>query len=114
MTQTPTGHPHVSLDDRGRPVITGTRMRLTMLVGFLEGPDGLTPETIPEAFPHLTAEQVAAALAYVAAHRAEIDRRVAEEEAETNRLLALVVDPVRQADLARRAAEWRTERPAAS
>jgi uncharacterized protein (DUF433 family) len=48
----------------GDPCIRGTRIPVATIVGSLA--DGLTPQEIREAYPQLTAEDIQAALAYVA------------------------------------------------
>ena len=62
------GFPRISIDHAvcgGRPVITGTRVRITDVLEMLAG--GATPAEIAEDFPYLTANDVRAALAYAAA-----------------------------------------------
>lgn len=62
------GFPRISVDHDvcgGRPVIAGTRMRVTDVLEMLAG--GSTPLEIVEDFPYLTEQDVRAALAYAAA-----------------------------------------------
>jgi len=59
----------------GKPYLVGTRMGVHSLVGYWQTYAG-DMERILREFPHLTREQIEAALAFYedASHRAEIDR----------------------------------------
>ena len=46
----------------GKPIIKGTRITVELIVGDLA--DGMTIEEILEAYPHLTKDDILAALAY--------------------------------------------------
>ena len=62
------GFPRISVDPRicgGRPVIDGTRVRVTDVLEMLAA--GATAAEIAADFPYLTEEDVRAALAYAAA-----------------------------------------------
>jgi uncharacterized protein (DUF433 family) len=62
------GYPHISVDPAvcgGRPVIAGTRLRVTEVLEMLAG--GAAPAEITANFPYLTEADVRAALAYAAA-----------------------------------------------
>jgi uncharacterized protein (DUF433 family) len=61
--------------------VAGTRVSLdSVILAFLEG---VSPETIvTECFPTLTLEQVYGAITYYLAHRADIDRYLAQADAE--------------------------------
>jgi uncharacterized protein (DUF433 family) len=62
------GFPRISVDPRvcgGRPVVTGTRMRVTDVLEMLA--DGATPAEIVADFPYLSEEDVRAGLVYAAA-----------------------------------------------
>ncbi len=69
---------------RGRPRIAGTGVTVRRIVGWYKL--GLTVEEIVAEIPHLTLAQVHAALAYYHANREEIERDIAEEEAEAEQL----------------------------
>lgn len=82
---------HISLNEKGVPVIEGTRMKVAQLVA-LKRTNNLTPEALREQFPHLSLGQIYAALAYYYDHQTEVDadieRRnqfVAETEAEARK-----------------------------
>lgn len=62
------GHPRITIDPAvcgGRPVIAGTRMRVTDVLGMLAG--GADATEIKADFPYITAEDIRAALAFAAA-----------------------------------------------
>jgi len=62
------GFPRISVDPGvcgGRPVIAGTRVRVTDILEMLAG--GAAPTEIAADFPYLSEEDVRAALAYAAA-----------------------------------------------
>lgn len=62
------GFPRIAVDPAvcgGRPVIAGTRVRVTDVLEMLAG--GATPAEIADDFPYLSQEDVRAALAYAAA-----------------------------------------------
>lgn len=62
------GFPRISIDHDvcgGRPVIAGTRVRITDVLEMLAG--GASPAEIADDFPYLTEQDVRAALAYAAA-----------------------------------------------
>jgi len=62
------GFPRVAVDPAvcgGRPVIAGTRVRVTDVLEMLAG--GATPAEIADDFPYLSEDDVRAALAYAAA-----------------------------------------------
>ena len=62
--------------DRGVAKIIGTRSKVRMVV--LDMQNGMTPEDIHEAYPHLSMAQIHAALAYYYDHKAEIDADIEE------------------------------------
>ena len=70
---------------------------------------GETPETICQAYPSLTLEQVYGAIAYYLAHRDQVDAELAAQETEVSRLREL--SRMRNADLRSRLADARAARP---
>ena len=63
-----TGFPRIAVDPRvcgGRPVIAGTRVRVTDVLEMLAG--GASASEIVGDFPYLAEEDIRAALAYAAA-----------------------------------------------
>lgn len=62
------GFPRIAVDPAicgGRPVVAGTRMRVTDILDMLAG--GATPAQIAADFPYISEDDVRAALAYAAA-----------------------------------------------
>lgn len=62
------GFPRISVDPQvcgGRPVIAGTRVRVTDVLEMLAG--GASPAEIAVDYPYLSEDDVRAALAYAAA-----------------------------------------------
>jgi len=65
---------YVTTNEQGTLRVAGSRVTLASIVhAFWRGE---TPETIVQAFPSLSLEQVYGATAYYLAHRAEVDREV--------------------------------------
>lgn len=62
------GFPRIAVDPAvcgGRPVVAGTRMRVTDILEMLAG--GATPAQIAADFPYISEDDVRAVLAYAAA-----------------------------------------------
>jgi uncharacterized protein (DUF433 family) len=82
----PSEYPHVTLDERGVPVLTGTTMKVVELV-MAQKAYGWSPEELHFQHPDLPLSQIHAALAYYWDHRTDLDRdidrrsRFVEEEA---------------------------------
>lgn len=72
MKPASTTYEHIVLDDQGVPVIAGANTKVVEIVAIRQS-YAETPEEIAEGLPHLTLEQVEAALDYYEAHREEID-----------------------------------------
>ena len=92
-----TDHPHIVRVEGvcgGRPVIEGTRLSVKLIVGWTR--EGLSPEEILDLYPHLSAVQIADALAYYENHPKEIEAEFKEEqryiEVEIPRLQAMVAE----------------------
>ena len=78
--RTPTEYPHIERDYQGRPVIKGTRMRVSMIVQEMFGVNRFTPDDMVENFPELlTLANVYESLAYYHKHKNEIDDKIVEE-----------------------------------
>lgn len=86
----------VVLDDRGRPIIAGTRFKVLLLIQeHLAW--GLTAEQIAQQHEGLTLAQAYAALAYYYEHRDEVDAEIKRQDAEYERLKEANKDsPLRQ------------------
>jgi len=63
----------------GSPAIAGTRVRVAVVVGYSRIYDNAS--RIREALPHLTIDQIEAALVYYAKHRDEIEEEIKQDEA---------------------------------
>ncbi len=69
---------HIVFDSHNRPVINGTRMKVTQLIMEKQA-YGWSPEELQYQHPHLTLGQVYAALAYYADHYEELDTSIEAE-----------------------------------
>jgi len=85
----PTGG--ITFDERGRPLIAGTTMKVIELVSEHLA-YGWGPEELQYQHPYLSMEQVHAALSYYQAHRQEIDQEIAVLNQEYDRLRAASLD----------------------
>ena len=68
-------HPHIVSDPAvcgGSPRIAGTRFSVRLVVGYVLH-QGVTPEELQAAFPHLSLAAIYDALAYYYDNREEID-----------------------------------------
>jgi len=69
---------YIEVDDRGVAKIAGSRSKVRMIV--VDRRNGLSPEEIHDAYPHLSLAQIHAALAYYFDHQAEIDAEIEEAD----------------------------------
>jgi uncharacterized protein (DUF433 family) len=82
---TKTAYEHIVLDAQQRPIIEGTRMKVSHLV--IEHLNwGWSPEELHFQHPHLTLGQVYSALAYYWDHKEQVDQQIAEDSAEIERM----------------------------
>jgi uncharacterized protein (DUF433 family) len=65
---------HIEVDDKGVARVRGTRSKVRMIA--IDTLNGLTPEQIHKAYPHLSLAQIHAALAYYYDHREGIDAEI--------------------------------------
>jgi uncharacterized protein (DUF433 family) len=72
MNDTNTAYQHISVDDRGIAVISGTTMKVVELVTAQKA-YGWSPEEIHFQHPYLTMSQIHSALAYYWDYQTEID-----------------------------------------
>lgn len=68
----------------GRIRIDGTRITVHRITVLYK--QGQQPEEILQSYPHLTLSQIYTALAYFHAHRDEIERELADQDAEYEEL----------------------------
>jgi uncharacterized protein (DUF433 family) len=67
---------YIEVDDRGVAKLIGTRAKVRQIV--MDQMNGMTPEQIHEAYPHLRLAQIHAALAYYYDHKDAIDAEIEE------------------------------------
>ena len=67
---------YIEVDDRGVAKLIGTRSKVRQVV--MDVQNGMTPEQVHEAYPHLSMAQIHAALAYYYGHKEEIDADIEE------------------------------------
>jgi len=68
---------YIEIDAQGNAKIIGSRTKVKQIVK--DQMNGLTPEEIHDAYPHLTLAVIHAALAYYYDHRTEIDAQIAND-----------------------------------
>jgi uncharacterized protein (DUF433 family)/antitoxin component of MazEF toxin-antitoxin module len=86
----------IAFDERGRPVIAGTTMKVIELV-VEHLAYGWSPEELKYQHPYLSLGQVYAALTYYWNHQQEMDQEIVVQDREYNRLRAASLDsPVRR------------------
>ena len=78
MSVVETDYRHIIMDSNQRPIMAGTRMRVTQLVMEKQA-YGWSPEELRYQHPQLTLGQVYSALAYYADHHEELDEAIEEE-----------------------------------
>ncbi len=98
---------YVDRNARGTLIVSGSRVTLGSVIHAFWA--GETPETICQAYPSLTLEQVYGAIAYYLAHRDQVDAELAAQESEVSRLREAA--RTRNADLRSRLADARAARP---
>ena len=96
----------IRVDEGGVARITGTRMKVKQ-VSRENALLGFTVAEILEAHTHLIHAQVEAALDYYAAHKADIDAQIAEEDRLVAELRAKSSNPVTRTELLRRQRQLR-------
>ena len=67
---------YIEIDDRGVAKLIGTRSKVRQ--GVMDMQNGMSPEQIHEAYPHLSMAQIHAALAYYYDHKEAIDAEIEE------------------------------------
>ena len=69
---------YIEVDDHGVAKLIGTRAKVRQIA--IDTLNGLSPEQIREAYPHLSLAQIHAALAYYYDHKAQIDTEIEASE----------------------------------
>lgn len=82
-----TAYPHVELNDKGVPIISGTTMKVIELVRehFAQN---WSPQELQEQHPYLSMPQIHSALAYYWEHKQELDQDIREREEFAERMRA--------------------------
>jgi uncharacterized protein (DUF433 family) len=76
-------HPYITSKaeiGRGRPIITGTRMKVSNIVAYYKL--GFSPEELAREFPHLNLSQIHDALSYYYENQEDIDNEIDEDSEE--------------------------------
>jgi len=100
---------HIVLDDRGRPWIEGTNVKVIEVV-LDKIAYGWSPEQIHQQHPHLSLGKIHAALSYYYDHQAEMDAQIERHTREAQALRAASKQPSRE-QLERRLGSDNPERP---
>jgi uncharacterized protein (DUF433 family) len=66
---------HIALDERGRPYIEGTRIKIVELIAIRQA-GGWGAEDLAREYPHLSLAQIHAALSYYYDHQSAIDQEI--------------------------------------
>lgn len=67
---------YIEINEQGVAKLIGTRSKVRQVVMDMQ--NGMTPEQIHDAYPHLSMAQIHAALAYYYDHKDEIDADIEE------------------------------------
>jgi uncharacterized protein (DUF433 family) len=100
---------HIMIDDRGRPLIAGTRMKVIAIV--MHHMKGLSADQIQEGYPNLSMSQIYSALAYYYDHKAELDAEIARQAGEFDRLRDAAIASAQQPSRAELERRWREKFP---
>lgn len=92
MTAVETCYGHIQIDDKGRPVIADTTMKVVELVQE-QLATGCSAEELKFQFPHLTLGQIHSALGYYWDHKEELDRYIADVKAMVEELRRTTPEP---------------------
>jgi uncharacterized protein (DUF433 family) len=84
---TPTSYPHIVLKESGTPMIEGTRISVAR-IALDHTLHKIPVEDISAQYGGLTLAEVCAALVYYYDHKEEMDRRMAKDRKELERLRA--------------------------
>ena len=86
---------HIDVDEKGVARIKGSRSKVIQIV--MDTMNGMGPQEIHAAYPHLSLAQIHAALAYYYEHQVEIDAQIMSDWQEVNELAAQQPEsPLRQ------------------
>jgi uncharacterized protein (DUF433 family) len=91
---------HIEVDESGTARVVGTRSRVINIV--FDTRNGLTPEEVHAAYPHLSLAQIHAALAFYYDHQADLDAQMKSELRQIQSLRALNATEPSRAELLKR------------
>ena len=91
---------HIVLDDKGAARIAGSRSKVTQIVRDVR--NGMSPEMIRDAYPHLSLAQIHAALSYYHDHKDELDAQIVSGDKLAESLRALTPPSPTKAELLER------------
>ena len=83
MPTVQTNYEHISLDDKGVPIISGTTMKVIEVV-LEKMAYGWSAEEIHFQHSYLTLGQIYSALAYYSDHQEELDRDIEQRKEKVN------------------------------
>jgi uncharacterized protein (DUF433 family) len=101
---------HITFDKRGRPVIDGTRLRVTQIALFAKDKGWSAKQIQKRWYQQLSLGQIHAALSYYYDHQEAMDAAIDAELRETDELLEKLVDPQSQAKLRAAVAKMRAKK----
>ena len=85
--QQPVAYPHLWFDDRGRPWIDETNVKvIEVVLDHID--DGWSAQEIHEQYPYLSLAQIHSALAYYFDHKQEMDEEIERQRKEYEELRA--------------------------
>lgn len=80
-----TTYEHIALDDKGSPVVVGTRTKV-IEIALAQRAHGMSPEELSYQLPHLTLGQIHSALAYYWDHKEALDLEIQQRASEMEEL----------------------------
>lgn len=95
-----TSWPHIEINERGRPIIRGTRYKALALVQEHQA-FAWDAEQLQRQHPDLTLPQIHAVLGYYYEHKSECDQILELDHARTGTLLNELINPELQQRLQR-------------
>jgi uncharacterized protein (DUF433 family) len=94
----------IERDEQGRPFLAGTRIRVSLFVECVQTAPYTPAQIVQEVFPHLSLDQVLAALTFYEEHTEEIERERQADRLAIEASRAQANQPSREAYLRRRSA----------
>lgn len=91
-TTAETRYRYIEIDDKGRPIIAGSRFKVALLISFWQASNA-TPAQLHEQFPILSLAQIHSAFAYYWDHKDEIEQAIAASDQLEDELRRIVSSP---------------------